>query len=37
MRQIPEETEAMRAAEGGAEKSRYVQKTFSEIAPRYDF
>lgn len=36
MRQIPEETEAMRAAEGGAEKSRYVQKTFSEIAPRYD-
>lgn len=26
----------MRAAEGGAEKSRYVQRTFSEIAPRYD-
>ena len=33
---IPDDTEAMRAAEGGAEKSRYVQRTFSEIAPRYD-
>jgi demethylmenaquinone methyltransferase / 2-methoxy-6-polyprenyl-1,4-benzoquinol methylase len=31
-----DETEAMRAAQGGAEKSRYVQRTFSEIAPRYD-
>ncbi len=27
---------AIRAAEGGAEKSEYVQKIFSEIAPRYD-
>ena len=26
----------MRAAGGGAEKSEYVRKTFSEIAPRYD-
>lgn len=26
----------MRAAEGGAEKSDYVRRTFSEIAPRYD-
>ncbi|HEX6576095.1 MAG TPA: bifunctional demethylmenaquinone methyltransferase/2-methoxy-6-polyprenyl-1,4-benzoquinol methylase UbiE [Gemmatimonadaceae bacterium] len=31
-----EEIEAMRAAEGGAEKSRYVRRMFSEIAPRYD-
>ena len=36
MSNAPDETEAMRAAEGGAEKSRYVQRTFSEIAPRYD-
>ena len=27
----------MRAAGGGAEKSDYVRRTFSEIAPRYDF
>lgn len=26
----------MRAAQGGAEKSRYVRRMFSEIAPRYD-
>ena len=26
----------MRAAEGGSEKSEYVQQIFSEIAPRYD-
>ena len=31
-----EDRTALLAAEGGAEKSRYVQKTFSEIAPRYD-
>ena len=36
MPETPDETEAMRAAAGGAEKSRYVQRTFSEIAPRYD-
>jgi demethylmenaquinone methyltransferase / 2-methoxy-6-polyprenyl-1,4-benzoquinol methylase len=28
---------AEKAAEGGAEKSRYVRSIFSEIAPRYDF
>ena len=27
----------MRAALGGAEKSEYVRRAFSEIAPRYDF
>jgi len=27
---------AIRAAEGGAEKSEYVRRVFSEIAPRYD-
>jgi demethylmenaquinone methyltransferase / 2-methoxy-6-polyprenyl-1,4-benzoquinol methylase len=36
MTQPPEEIEAMRAARGGAEKSKYVQRMFSEIAPRYD-
>ena len=36
MPQLPEEIEAMRAAEGGAEKSKYVRRMFSEIAPRYD-
>lgn len=36
MSETPDDTEAMRAAQGGAEKSRYVQRTFSEIAPRYD-
>jgi demethylmenaquinone methyltransferase / 2-methoxy-6-polyprenyl-1,4-benzoquinol methylase len=36
MRDTPDETEATRAARGGAEKSQYVQRTFSEIAPRYD-
>jgi demethylmenaquinone methyltransferase/2-methoxy-6-polyprenyl-1,4-benzoquinol methylase len=36
MSQLPEEIEAMRAAEGGAEKSKYVRRMFSEIAPRYD-
>jgi demethylmenaquinone methyltransferase/2-methoxy-6-polyprenyl-1,4-benzoquinol methylase len=32
----PETETAMRAAQGGEEKSAYVRKTFSEIAPRYD-
>src|SRR5215208_8129407 len=36
MQATPDETEAMRAAQGGDEKSKYVQRTFSEIAPRYD-
>ena len=36
MSQLPEEIEAMRAAQGGAEKSKYVRRMFSEIAPRYD-
>jgi demethylmenaquinone methyltransferase/2-methoxy-6-polyprenyl-1,4-benzoquinol methylase len=36
MPHTPDETEAMRAAAGGADKSTYVQRTFSEIAPRYD-
>ena len=36
MSQPPEKIEAMRAAQGGAEKSKYVQRMFSEIAPRYD-
>ena len=36
MSERPEEIEAMRAAQGGAEKSRYVRRMFSEIAPRYD-
>jgi len=36
MPETPDDTEAMRAAAGGSEKSRYVQRTFSEIAPRYD-
>ena len=36
MPETPDEREAMRAAAGGAEKSRYVQRTFSQIAPRYD-
>jgi len=31
-----EDETAIRAAEGGAEKSEYVRKIFSEIAPRYD-
>src|SRR5215212_3110951 len=31
-----EEARAMRAAQGGEEKSEYVRRTFSEIAPRYD-
>ena len=31
-----EEAKAISAAGGGAEKSDYVRKTFSEIAPRYD-
>ena len=30
------EREALAAAAGGAEKRRYVQRIFSEIAPRYD-
>ena len=32
-----EEETALRAARGGAEKSEYVRRAFSEIAPRYDF
>ena len=32
-----DEETALRAAEGGAEKSEYVRRAFSEIAPRYDF
>jgi demethylmenaquinone methyltransferase / 2-methoxy-6-polyprenyl-1,4-benzoquinol methylase len=31
-----EESTAIRAAEGGVEKSEYVKRAFSEIAPRYD-
>ncbi len=31
-----ETTVAQAAAAGGAEKRAYVQRTFSEIAPRYD-
>lgn len=31
-----DEARAMRAAGGGSEKSEYVRRTFSEIAPRYD-
>ena len=37
MPQQPEEETAFRAAAGGAEKSEYVRRAFSEIAPRYDF
>lgn len=37
MPQQREEETAFRAAEGGAEKSEYVRRAFSEIAPRYDF
>jgi demethylmenaquinone methyltransferase / 2-methoxy-6-polyprenyl-1,4-benzoquinol methylase len=36
MPEKPETETAMRAAQGGEEKSAYVRKTFSEIAPRYD-
>lgn len=36
MTEQDEEAKAMRAARGGAEKSEYVRRTFSEIAPRYD-
>src|ERR1044071_7795443 len=36
MTEQDEEARAMRAARGGAEKSEYVRRTFSEIAPRYD-
>lgn len=36
MTERDEEARAMRAAEGGVEKSDYVRRTFSEIAPRYD-
>lgn len=32
----PEGREALAAAEGGAEKRRYVRRMFSEIAPSYD-
>ena len=32
-----DEETALRAAQGGAEKSEYVRRAFSEIAPRYDF
>src|SRR5687767_13174107 len=31
-----DEATAIRAAEGGAEKSAYVREAFSSIAPRYD-
>jgi demethylmenaquinone methyltransferase/2-methoxy-6-polyprenyl-1,4-benzoquinol methylase len=36
MTEEDDEATAMRAAQGGAEKSEYVRRTFSEIAPRYD-
>src|SRR4029079_12854019 len=36
MTEQDEEARAMRAAQGGSEKSEYVRRTFSEIAPRYD-
>lgn len=36
MTEQDEEAKAMRAARGGVEKSEYVRRTFSEIAPRYD-
>src|SRR5678815_2233612 len=36
MSEQDEEARAMRAARGGSEKSEYVRRTFSEIAPRYD-
>lgn len=36
MARTKEESRAIRAAEGGAEKSEYVKRAFSEIAPRYD-
>lgn len=32
-----DEETALRAAQGGEEKSEYVRRAFSEIAPRYDF
>jgi demethylmenaquinone methyltransferase / 2-methoxy-6-polyprenyl-1,4-benzoquinol methylase len=36
MARTTDETTAIRAAEGGSEKSEYVKQVFSEIAPRYD-
>jgi demethylmenaquinone methyltransferase/2-methoxy-6-polyprenyl-1,4-benzoquinol methylase len=36
MAMTKEESTAIRAAEGGVEKSEYVKRAFSEIAPRYD-
>lgn len=36
MARTTEESTAIRAAAGGAEKSEYVKQVFSEIAPRYD-
>jgi hypothetical protein len=36
MARTTDETTAIRAAEGGSEKSEYVKQIFSDIAPRYD-
>lgn len=36
MARTTDESTAIRAAEGGAEKSDYVKQIFSDIAPRYD-
>ncbi len=36
MARTTDESTAIRAAEGGSEKSEYVKQVFSEIAPRYD-
>ena len=36
MARTTDESTAIRAAEGGAEKSEYVKQIFSDIAPRYD-
>lgn len=36
MARTTDESTAIRAAEGGTEKSEYVKQVFSEIAPRYD-
>ena len=36
MARTTDESTAIRAAEGGTEKSDYVKQVFSEIAPRYD-
>lgn len=36
MARTTDESTAIRAAEGGSEKSEYVKQIFSDIAPRYD-